>query len=79
MSEECELVQWFDQVGNMPSLTEEGVGSLPQSAEFQELLAERHNLRPINFPMQVKPPYEEDIDGDLMEWVREIKWVREVK
>jgi hypothetical protein len=71
--------EWFDQVGNFPSLTEKGVASLPESAEFQELLAERHNLRARDFPMQVKPPYEEDLDGDLMEWVREVKWVREVR
>ena len=68
--------EWSDQVGNSLSLSSKGVPSAVDSEEFHDLLRERHNLRPENFPLKVRPDRDLKAEGppsNLAEWVRDLK------
>ena len=42
--------EWFDQIGGSLHLTQRGVVSAVDSPKFQEWIADRHDLRPEDFP-----------------------------
>lgn len=68
--------EWWDQVGNWPSLSSKGVPSLVDAPEFQELLSNRHDLHPDDFPMKVKADKNLESEGEpssLADWVRNLR------